>query len=418
MSKKDDIESILKIQQEEGKRLSEGLIHRHAAEALRSQINSRLVKVVQGIRRCGKSSLCLEVLKGQRVAYVNFDDERLLGLTAKDLQTVFLALQDISPQATVFFFDEVQNVSGWELFVNRLQRNGVNVFLTGSNGKLLGKDLASHLTGRQISVVLHPFSFSEFKRFKDSLGVRYASEQACFEDYFRLGGFPEVIRGEDQRLYLQELFDKIISRDIIQRFRLREVKLIKELGLYLIQNSSQKASLKSLMGKFRFKSINTVRKYIEYLKDVFLISELRGFSFKLAERSTSRPKFYACDLGMMAALWSKPTVDVGARLETLVFHHFQQQGSEIYYFADAKHEVDFGVVEDRKVARLVQACASMEKESTRSREISALIAFGKKYDCRDLQIVTFHTRENLTIDGARIKIRPAHEFCDVFQVID
>lgn len=410
MLNKDEAYQVLVAQKEELSHL-ESLVERQAASKLRSHLNSRLVKVVQGIRRCGKSSLCLQVLRPSETAYANFDDERLIGVTTKDLQSIYTSLREIYPKASTFFFDEVQNIPGWELFVNRLQRSGVNIVITGSNGKLLGKELATHLTGRQISLYLQPFSFVEFREFRETLGTRYSSNRECFQDYFKTGGFPEVIRGEDQRIYLQELFDKIISRDVIQRFRLRETKLVKELALYLIQNSAQKTSFKNLMNRFQFRSINTVRKYVEYLKDVFLIHDLRGYSYKLTERSTSRPKIYACDVGLMSALWSKPTEDVGARLETLMFNYLVGEGREIYYFNEGASEVDFGEIQDRKVVRLIQVTCSLSDESTRTREIKSLLAIGKKYECKNLLIITLDQTADLRENGQEIKVRTMHDFC-------
>lgn len=385
------------------------LVEREAATALSTQLQSKMVKVIQGVRRCGKSSMCKSVLQEFNAAYVNFDDERFIDASTQDLQKILEVLEEIYPQFDCLFFDEIQNIRGWELFVSRLHRNKFNVVLTGSNGKLLGKDLATHLTGRQLSTLLHPFSFKEFKMLNSQFGAgraRNASDKNLFEDYFTLGGFPEVLRGEPRDAYLQELFDKIVGRDIVQRFKVREAKLLKELAIYLIQNSSQKSSFKSLANQFNFRSLTTVRKYVEYLKDVFLISELRGYSFKLTERSTSQPKIYSCDVGLMNALWSKPTQDLGAKLETLVFNHLSQKRKEIYYLSSQHHEVDFAVVHDRKISQLIQVCFSVKDEETFKRETRALVFFGRKYHCKNLLIITAHEKSEAVIDSHKIEIVP------------
>jgi predicted AAA+ superfamily ATPase len=405
------IKQVLITQKNEFMGDSEPLIHRDTISFLSAQLESKLVKVIQGVRRCGKSSLCKSVLLGRRTAYVNFDDERFIDAESKDLQKVLEVLEEIYPKFEILFFDEIQNISGWELFINRLQRNKYNIVLTGSNGKLLGKDLATHLTGRQISTMLYPFSYPEYKKLKLPFDT-HKTEYEKFENYFKLGGFPEVLKGEERDIYLQELFDKIISRDIVQRFKVREAKLLKELAIYLIQNSSQKSSFQNLVNQFNFKSLTTVRKYLGYLMDVFLVAELRGYSYKLTERSTSRPKIYSCDVGLMNALWTKPTQDLGAKLETLVFNSLVKRKNEIYYFANQQHEVDFGIVFDRKIKQLIQVCYSLTNEKTYERETKALLFFSKKYDCDDLLILTANEKYEKKIGSKSIKIQPVFEWLE------
>ncbi len=410
-----DYQPILVDQQAELGSITSTWCEREQTETLKSYLSSKLIKVVMGIRRAGKSTLCLSVLPPDEIAYVNFDDERLVSLETADLNVVYETLLKIKPHARLFVFDEIQNVASWELFLNRLNRKKLNILITGSNGRLLSRDLASHLTGRQLSLELMPFSFSEYLRLK-KLNARpgitedNAKLKRLMQEYFSIGGFPEVVLGEMPGPYLRELFDKIVSRDIAQRYQLRGVKALKQLGLYLIQNSSCAISLEKLRQTFDFRSINTVRSYIDHLQDCYLVYELSAYSHKLKERNTSPKKIYACDLGMISALDAKPTPDLGSRLETLVFLHLRQQTRQLHYLKHGGHEVDFAIIENRKIVRLIQVCYSMESDKTRKREISALIASCKHYGLANAQIITWDQAEVFSIDGIEMEAIPAWRF--------
>lgn len=255
---------------------------------------------------------------------------------------------------------------------------------------------------------------------KDETTETRALLAGAFEDYFFKGGFPEVIRGEPQGPYLRELFDKIIGRDIAQRYELRGIKPLKELGLYLIQNSACQISLNNLCRVFSLRSLNTIRQYVEYLQDSYLLYELTGYSNKLRERSTQPKKIYACDTGLIAALDSKPTPDWGQRLETIVFLHLRRRfPQQLYYWKSQKHEVDFAIVEDRRITRLVQVCYSLSSERTRKREIAALVAACERHQLKQAQIITWSERAQLRVQlgesgGLTIDVLPAWQFCRDF----
>lgn len=416
---KPELKQVLINQKEELQLTKADLKTRQRRHDLVELMDSRLAKVVIGIRRSGKSSLCLSVIQSPDVGYVNFDDERLLGITAKDLNRVLEVLLELNPKVKTFFFDEVQNVEGWELFINRLLRLKYNILVTGSSGKLLSSELSTHLTGRHISLTLYPLSFSEFLQWRTATPVSAFDEMttsqqaqlaAHFDTYFKNGGFPQVIQGEPPGLYLRELFDKVINRDIVQRYELRRSKAIKELAAYLIQNSGQQVSIESLKKVFGISSVSMVQKYIQHLEDCFLIFELRTYSYKLKERSSAPRKIYACDLGMMTALWTKPTEDLGAKLETLVFLELTKRNKELYSLKESGCEVDFVVVEDRKITTMIQVCYNLKDPKTRQREIRALMSLAKKYRPRYLIIVTRDHRETITETNLIIECMPIYEF--------
>ena len=413
-----ELRQVLQEQQLEARELRLRWKPREVTSRLQKLIcSSKLIKVVMGIRRAGKSTLCLGAIpEGLQVSYVNFDDERLTGLTTKDLNQVYELLLELNPQTKVFIFDEIQNVESWELFVGRLHRKQINLLITGSNGKLLSRDLATHLTGRQISLELMPLSFTEFLEFNTNsiLDPRTTEHRAILKNqlqkYFELGGFPEVVFGEPQGYYLRELFDKIIGRDISQRYRLRHSQTLKEMALYLIQQSGSITSIANLQESFGISSPNTVRTYFQYLQEVFLLYEVQGYSAKLKERSTRPKKYYACDLGLWSALNTKPTVDLGMRLETLVFLQLRRLNMNVFYLKDSGFDIDFCIVQDRKPSQLIQVCYSMQAGKTREREIKSLIAAARAYHLSSGTIVTWDESENFVEQGTEIDVVPAWKF--------
>jgi predicted AAA+ superfamily ATPase len=213
---------VIEQQEEVVHFLSLDLIERDKIKDILDVIDSNWIKIVMGIRRCGKSIMCHQALKDREYGYLNFDDERLIGLSALDLNKMLQYLLEIKPHIKLLFFDEIQNVDGWELFANRLQRQGYNLIITGSNSKLLSKELATHLTGRYIRIELSPFSFCEFlraKKFSWSSTSLYKTQDRALlysflDEYMNKGGFPDMVLGGYNPFYLRELYDKIISRDI------------------------------------------------------------------------------------------------------------------------------------------------------------------------------------------------------------
>ncbi len=416
---KSEIKQVLVDQQDELKALYSELQARGLQKELSKLLSSRQIKVVIGIRRSGKSSLCLKVARDVHIGYVNFDDERFLGLATKDLNRILEVLLEIHPEVKVFLFDEIQNVEGWELFINRLARQKYNILITGSSGKLLSGELSTHLTGRHISFTLFPLSFVEYLWWQSQEQIQtvnyFSTSQRSslakhFDWFFQNGGFPQVVQGESPGPYLRSLFDNIISRDIVQRYNLRTSKAIKDLASYLIQNSGQVISIKKLKDAFGISSVSMVQKYLEYLEDCFLIFELRTYSFKLKERSNASRKIYACDTGMMKALWTKPTEDLGSRFETLVFLELIKAGAEIYMLKEGGYEVDFCIVNKRKIEIMIQVCYSIKDPQTREREILPFIKLAKKYRTQKLMIITWETRETIHQEGLQIECWPANEF--------
>ena len=205
-------------------------------------IESKKISVVSGIRRSGKSTLLKQISKSfDDFYYFNFEDERLLDFKASDLNILYEALLEAHGEQRVFFFDEIQNVYGWEKFVRRLFEDGNKIFITGSNAKLLSSELATTLSGRHLKMELYPFSFAEFLEYEKfpSKNLYDTKERSVlaknFSHYLEYGGFPEVVIGKNRK-ELEQLYQDVLIKDLIVRFKIRETKIFREIALYLLSN--------------------------------------------------------------------------------------------------------------------------------------------------------------------------------------
>ncbi len=339
-----------------------------------------LIKAVMGIRRCGKSTLSHQLLKDETYGYINFDDERLIGVTSKGLNDFLETLEEINQGLKYILLDEIQNVKGWELFVNRLKRKGYNITVTGSNSKLLSKELATHLTGRHLTVELFPFSFKEFLRFKN-ITMRgedlYITKQKAklkreLGEYLETGGMPELFKVEVKKYYLRELFDKIISQDIIFRHNVKYVKDLREIALYALSNFSSPFTYRKIKDTFGIRSVHTVKNYLDYMEEAYLVFQLSPFSFKVKQQINHPRKLYCIDTGLINALAPKTTLDRGKLIENTVFIELLRRGKEVYFYAHPDYEVDFLVREGLRIKQLIQVCFTVSDRDTKKREIRRL----------------------------------------------
>lgn len=409
------LKQILLEQRDEIGRLLEGsIVVRDVYPAAKKLLNTGLVKAVIGVRRCGKSFLSHQLLAGVKYGYVNFDDERFVGAKTADLNNFFEVIKEIEPETTHLLLDEIQNINGWELFVNRLKRSGYNIVVTGSNSRLLSRELAAHLTGRHFTVELYPFSFSEFLAFK---GVSAAGNdffktetraliRKTLEEYLAVGGFPEAIRLESAGEYLRNLFDKIITRDIVERHGVKYVRDLKEMSLLAVSYFGAKASYHRIRKIFEVKSVHTIKNYMDYLEQSYMVFQLPPFSFKHTEMARAARKLYCIDTGMINAIVPRVTVDRGRLLENAVYLQLKRMGKEVYFYSQADFEIDFIVRSGLRVAQLIQVCFSMADAETRKRELKSLAKASVRFDCRDMQIITWDEEGEEVFDSKKIRIIP------------
>lgn len=390
-------------------------IERDCEKEAGKALKNNLIKVLIGVRRCGKSFLAHRILFGKEYGYVNFDDERFIGAKAEDLNDFLEVLQEISPDAKYLLLDEAQNITGWELFANRLKRSGYNLVVTGSNAKLLSRELATHLTGRHVSLELFPFSFGEFLKRKDLkfsgqdfyLTKKRAAIKKALSEYMDQGGFPELFSVENKKQYLRDLYDKIISRDIIPRHKVRFGKDLKEMAVYFFSNFGSRFTYRKLKNIFEISSAHTVKNYVNYLEEAYLIFELLPFSFKLKEQVRSARKIYCIDNGLINAISFQNSPNTGRMMENLVFLNLKAQKKEIYFYSDKNgREVDFLIRENKKVAELVQVCFDLENLETKERELSALAKSSEELNCRKLTVITWDEEREENYKNKKIVFVP------------
>ena len=383
--------------------------------------DSPQAQVVIGVRRSGKSTLCYNALirKGVKFAYVNFDDERLINLTATDLNDVLEVLYKINGDFNYLFIDEIQNIPEWYLFVNRLLRRQIHVIITGSNAKLLSGELATHLTGRHHTINLYPFSFSEYCEAKgiDTMSMStmaVARRRAVFDDYMRKGGFPELSRVRNERDYIDELVRNILQRDIEQRFKVKHVTSFEEMSQHLLNIAPAIVVDKKLKEAFGFGSQHTAKNYVGYLKQAYLLVGLHKYSPKSQQRLTA-DKIYPIDVSLMNRRSDAFSGEnLGWRLETIVYlellRRYKSQGFDIYYFSERSGECDFVICEGRKAVVAIQVSYDISNEKTRKREISGLLLAAKKTGCNNLLLLTDHSYEDIETEDYKIAVRPVFDY--------
>lgn len=416
-----DIEKVLLEQQDELEALEgEVLIHRPEEDLI--NLKSKLAQVVIGVRRSGKSTLCFNALRkaGVHYAYVNFDDERLDELETQDLDNVLQTLYKIYGKFDYLFLDEIQNIDGWPLFVNRLLRQRIHIIITGSNAKLLSTELATHLTGRHHKIELFPFSFKDWCSIKEVDYTRLTTKNKgllskAYEEYFRQGGFPELISGEENsKEYISTLIDNIISQDIKKRYKIRNIDALKRLAHHILNETPTLIVKDTLQNIIGIKSERTLGNYLMYLNQAYLISTISKYSSTSRERARNE-KSYAIDVAFMDKRENAFSGEnLGWRLETIVYLELlrRKAGTEndIYYYQGRSAEADFVVCDGNKTLAVYQVSYDISSDKTRKREIKGCIAGAKATKCDNLFLITDHESAVIEEDGYTIQVVPIWEW--------
>lgn len=418
-----EIRTIISDQREEIQRIftEENIIEREFLDTWKRSIGSNLIKVVTGIRRSGKSVFSFQLLNKKKYAYINFDDERLVGLKPADLNMILEAFYQLYGDFKYIFLDEIQNIEGWELFVNRLKRQGFNVVVTGSNAKLLSKELATHLTGRYIGIEIFPFSFREFLTFENfdmTNNDLYSTRKKSLlikklREYITHGGFPEAIKDKElSKSYLPTLYSTILTKDVISRYKINYVTTLKEISNYLISNFSKYITFNKIKNNYNLKSPHTSKKYVSYLEESYLFFLLDKFSFKYKEVTASPKKVYAVDTGIINVMAFASSENFGRLMENLIAIELMRKKafnplSEIYYWKDYQQkEVDFVLKKGPKVEQLIQAVYASSPDEIDKREYVALIKASKELQCNNLLMITWDYEAKETLDGKKIEFIP------------
>lgn len=406
-----EIKEIITLQKREiDSKLKEKYIERNQE----LKLGNDLIKVIVGPRRAGKSFFAIHFLNKQgKFGYVNFDDEKLTEVDNYD--EIIVAMNSIYDNPKFVLFDEIQNLPKWELFANRLQRQGYKLIITGSNSNLLSRELATHLTGRHLLTNIFPFSFKEYLKFENKELTNTETKEKLSKYLFN-GGYPEILSKKvELKEYLSLLFNSILYKDIIKRYNIRNPKQIEDLATYLISNIANEYSYNSLAKIGKIKSSHTIEKYLSYLEESFILFSLSRFSYKVKEQLSSNKKIYCIDNGFIQAKSFKASPDLGKLYENLVASKLKKQEVDeklkFYYWKNQQQEeVDFVIKEGLKVKQLIQVCFDVNSLETKNRETRALIKAGKELKCNNLLIITEDTekeeKEEWFGDKAIIKFIP------------
>ena len=366
--------------------------------------------VITGIRRCGKSTLLRQLsARYDDFLYINFDDDRLMDFTVADFPSLMLVFEKTLPGIKTLFIDEIQNVSGWERFIRRIHDEGYKVFLTGSNANLLSQELGTRLTGRYTAITLFPFSFQEVLQFRS---IRYWPDNGKEQGSDPRGVRPVPCGRRVSRLpevwdpeYLKRIYDDILYRDIISRFGIREVKGFRQLAQYLVTNTANPATYNALKNTLGFKSVVSVRDYVGFLEQAYLIFEIFRHDFSLKKQYVSDKKLYCIDTGLRNAVAFRFSDDKGRLLENLVLIELLRRNKSVYFFKNPK-ECDF-VIEDRgKITSAIQVCYELTQEN-RDRELGGLLGAMQVHGLEEGLILTYLQEETITQDGFTIRVMPA-----------
>lgn len=399
MVRQEQIQEVIRMQKD---RFLDKNVSLLRTDLTKVPIVENFTTIITGIRRCGKSTLLLQLLKEhyESALYLNFEDIRLAGFEYSDF--VRLKSEIDRQDQKVLFFDEIQLVEKWEIFVHQLLNEGYTVFVTGSNASLLSREMGTHLTGRHLSMELFPFSYSEFLDFHN-----IKSSEKSVADYMKTGGMPEFVK-TGQSLILNSLTDDIVVRDIAIRHNIRDVYPLKQLAVYLISNIGKPVSANKLTGIFGIKSATTLLEYFDYFQDSYLLEFVPQFSYSLRAQTRNPKKVYTIDTGFIEAVSLSFSEDNGRKFENMIYLHLRRKYRELYYFKD-KSECDFVVFEKGKPIQLVQTCYEINDENF-EREYNGLKKAMEFFDLKDGVIVTMNQKDEFNENGFKINLIPAYEF--------
>ena len=406
---KEQLRDILLLQNEKIT-TDEFLIERELLKKITEFENTPFVIIISGVRRCGKSTL-LKQIRPDDSYYINFDDERFVSFSVDDFQQMYEMLIELFGERKKFFFDEIQNIKGWERFVRRLHNQNNKIYVTGSNASMLSKELGTHLTGRHIALELFPFSFGEYLLFKnyelkelDRLtSIEKSKIRNIFLEFLDKGGFPEYLRtGKTE--YLKNLYENILYRDIIVRHNLRSEKPLKITTHFAASNVGKELSFNSIKNLTGLTSATTIKEYFQYLENSYLMFLLPMYSDSLKKQIYNNKKVYCIDSKLAETVGFRFSQDRGRMLENAVFLQLKRQCKEMYYHR-GKKECDLVVKEGNAIVAAIQVTWSLNDEN-RKREIGGLMDALNSYDLDEGLILTFDREDEFKKDGKRIIIMP------------
>jgi predicted AAA+ superfamily ATPase len=358
--------------------------------------------VVSGIRRCGKSVLLHQFVRNEidEVFYFNFADIRLFDFTVND----FAFLDEIlnTSGKKILFFDEIQLVPGWELYVRQKLDQKIRVIITGSNARMLSVELGTNLTGRHISKELFPFSYKEFCLLKN---LNFNKES--YESYVEQGGFPEYLKTNNKEL-LSSLVEDIIYRDIAARHAIRDIRGLKNLCIFLMSVAAKQISPSKLTTVIGVKSPSTVLEYLSYFESGYLINLIPKFSYSIKAQMLSEKKVYIVDNGLINVSSISASKDLGRKFENTIYWDIRRKTKSVWYWSDNQSECDF-IYKISDTYFALQVCYELHHDN-QEREIKSILAAMKYFNLTEGTIVTLNQSDLILVDTFRIKVIPAYQY--------
>ena len=372
-------------------------------------INNPLISVISGVRRSGKSTYLLQISKQfNNFYYLNLDDERLLGFGVEDFQRTLIIYKKHF-RSDVIFIDEIQNVPSWERFIRRIYEEGYKIIITGSNSKLLGSELATHLTGRYLKLEMFPFSFKELLLYRNIDYIKLVSNTKAsilsqLDYYIENGGFPEFLNQQNTD-YLRQVYNDILYKDLIVRFNIKNHVVFKKLAQFLFTNFTKPVSYNSLRKILNISSVNTVKDYIDYLQQAYLLFECYKYDYSLKRQNTYDKKIYVIDTGLRNAVSFKFSADIGRYLENMIFIELKRRQKEVFFYKTKEnYEVDFLLHENP--VQLIQVTYSMLDTETAQREKRALFSAMKELNVKQSLIITYNEYDTIKKKEFTINVVP------------
>ncbi|CAN2040159.1 ATPase [Candidatus Magnetomoraceae bacterium gMMP-15] len=395
-------------------------------------LNSKKIIAIIGSRRCGKTFIVYQLIDEllhkipmKQILLIDFEDERL-ELVANEMDLILQAYMELYPDLELnkcyFFFDEIQNIIGWEKFVRRIyDKISKNIYITGSNAKMLSSEISTSLRGRSLSYTVFPLSFREYLHFQNIHIDLYASKTKAqilngLERYLHTGAYPELVFFKDPKLQkkiLCEYFQVMMFRDLIERYNIKNISALRFFLKRLFASSSKQISVNKIYKDLKSAGLkvgkNTLYNFFENAEAIFLGQTLQKYSSKLSVREFGEKKFYVIDNGLINAIVFKFSSDVGKAMEQAVFWDLKRRGKKIYYYKN-NFECDFIIFTDSNISDAIQVSYQVDTEKTKERELKGLVETCKHFNLKNGTIITFDTEDQLIIQGINIIIIPLAHF--------
>jgi predicted AAA+ superfamily ATPase len=402
------------------------------ARTLQLPIDTQKIITLVGVRRCGKTSILYDTINQlsahrikTKILFLNFEDERL-DLHVDELDLILQSFRELYPEQNLgecyLFFDEIQNITGWEKFVRRVYDSvSKNLFITGSNSKLLSSDIATGLRGRTLVFEVYPLSFGEYLSFKEIDIDLYSSKslahiQNALASFLEDGGFPETLQLEKpyKNQTLQEYFNVLVYKDLAERYGITNTVALKYFLKRIMASSTKQISINKIYNELKSAGIkigkNTLYDFLEYVQNIFLSLTLHRYDKSIVNKELGEKKIYSIDIGLNNAVEYKFSSNVGKSLENAVFLELRRRYDELFYFRQNESECDFIVHENGTILQAIQVTYDMSDETTKVREIKGLIAACKYFNLTKGVIITYGSEEEIVQESIQVSVLPFYRW--------